>query len=89
MCAFFNIKLHILYLIYLFFQSLRILKQSDLKPYIAFIAPPNLEKLKNIRQRQGAKVSVSIIFLFKPVYTELGNAQHHIYHGNVAIMPVF
>ncbi len=33
---------------------------SDLKPYIVFVAPPNLEKLKHIRVKQGAKVTVSI-----------------------------
>ena len=31
---------------------------SDLKPYVVFVAPPNLEKLKHIRVKQGAKVTV-------------------------------
>ena len=49
------------FLIYLF-QSLRVLKASDLKPYIVFISPPNIEKLKQLRQKQGVKVTVSYIF---------------------------
>lgn len=28
------------------FQSLKILKKSDLMPYVVFIAPPSLEKLR-------------------------------------------
>jgi MAGUK p55 subfamily protein 5 len=36
-------------------QSMRILKASDLKPYFIFIAPPNIEKLKQLRQKQGVK----------------------------------
>ena len=42
------------------FQSLRILKNSDLKPYVVFVAPPNIEKLKQLRQKQGVNLSVSV-----------------------------
>lgn len=38
-------------------QSLRILKASDLKPYFVFVAPPNIEKLKQLRQKQCVKVT--------------------------------
>jgi len=35
------------------------MKLSDLKPYFVFIAPPNIDKLKQMRQSQGVKLSVS------------------------------
>lgn len=38
-------------------QSLRLLKASDVKPYFVFIAPPNIEKLKQLRQKQCVKVT--------------------------------
>lgn len=38
-------------------QALRILKASDLKPYFIFVAPPNIEKLKQLRQKQGVRVT--------------------------------
>ncbi|CAG0912551.1 unnamed protein product, partial [Notodromas monacha] len=34
-------------------QSLKNLKNSDLKPFVVFIAPPNLETLKKTRQKMG------------------------------------
>ncbi|XP_076321879.1 MAGUK p55 family member stardust isoform X2 [Tachypleus tridentatus] len=37
-------------------QSLKILKHSDLKPYVVFVAPPSLEKLKQNRAKMGASV---------------------------------
>ncbi|CAG0894381.1 unnamed protein product [Darwinula stevensoni] len=37
-------------------QSLKILKNSDLKPFVVFIAPPNLEMLKRNRQKMGLSV---------------------------------
>ncbi|XP_028967512.1 MAGUK p55 subfamily member 5 [Galendromus occidentalis] len=37
-------------------ESLKILKRSDLKPYIIFIAPPSLEKLRQNRVKVGASV---------------------------------
>lgn len=36
-------------------QSLKVLKASDLKPYVVFIASPNIEKLKQLRQKQFVK----------------------------------
>ncbi|CAH1792248.1 unnamed protein product [Owenia fusiformis] len=39
-------------------QSLKILKVSDLKPYVVFVAPPNLEKLRRNREAAGDKVSM-------------------------------
>ena len=35
------------------------MKNSDLKPYIVFVAPPNIEKLKEMREERGMKISVS------------------------------
>lgn len=37
-------------------QSLKTLKHSDLKPYVVFVAPPSLEKLRQNRARMGAPV---------------------------------
>ncbi|KAG1685109.1 MAGUK p55 subfamily member 5 [Nymphon striatum] len=37
-------------------QSLKILKNSDLKPYVVFVAPPSLEKLRQNRAKMGANV---------------------------------
>ncbi|KAL0280699.1 UNVERIFIED_CONTAM: hypothetical protein PYX00_001917 [Menopon gallinae] len=34
-------------------QSLKILRNSDLKPYVVFVAPPSLEKLKQKKIRNG------------------------------------
>lgn len=39
--------------------SLKILKSSDLKPFVVFVAPPSLEKLRQKKQRQGETVKVS------------------------------
>ncbi|XP_018023286.1 protein PALS1 [Hyalella azteca] len=36
--------------------SLKILKNSDLKPFVVFIAPPSLEKLRQKKQRLGEPV---------------------------------
>ncbi|XP_022240973.1 LOW QUALITY PROTEIN: MAGUK p55 subfamily member 5-A-like [Limulus polyphemus] len=37
-------------------QSLKILKHSDLKPYVVFVAPPSLEKLRQNYAKMGASV---------------------------------
>ncbi|KAM7288976.1 protein PALS1 isoform X1 [Ixodes scapularis] len=37
-------------------SSLKMLKHSDLKPYVVFVAPPSLEKLRQHRMRQGVPV---------------------------------
>lgn len=34
-------------------QSLKILKTSDLKPFVVFVAPPSLEKLRQNRTKMG------------------------------------
>ncbi|KAI8477800.1 protein localization to myelin sheath abaxonal region [Branchiostoma belcheri] len=34
-------------------QALKILKNSDLKPFIVFVAPPGLEKLRQLRNKMG------------------------------------
>jgi len=40
-------------------QSLKILRNSDLKPYIVFVAPPPLERLKQLRISRGEAFKVS------------------------------
>lgn len=40
-------------------QSLKILRTSDLKPYVVFVAPPSLEKLRQKKIRSGEAYKVS------------------------------
>jgi hypothetical protein len=40
-------------------QSLKILRSSDLKPYVVFVAPPSLEKLRQKKIRCGEAFKVS------------------------------
>jgi hypothetical protein len=48
------------------------LKDSDLKPYIVFVYPPNMEKLRQIQQHltSGIKVNAALIILIQsqPVF---------------------
>lgn len=39
-------------------QSLKILRTSDLKPYVVFVAPPSLEKLRQKKVRTGEAYKV-------------------------------
>jgi MAGUK p55 subfamily protein 5 len=39
-------------------QSLKILRTSDLKPYVVFVAPPSLEKLRQKKLRNGETFKV-------------------------------
>lgn len=39
-------------------QSLKILRNSDLKPYTVFVAPPSLEKLRQKKIRNGEAFKV-------------------------------
>jgi MAGUK p55 subfamily protein 5 len=41
-------------------QSLKILRNSDLKPYIVFVAPPPLERLKQMRISRGEAYKVHL-----------------------------
>jgi Guanylate kinase len=43
-------------------QSLKILRTSDLKPYVVFVAPPSLEKLRQKKMRNGETFRVSYYF---------------------------
>lgn len=48
-----------------YFQSMQILKKSDLKPYFIYIAPCKIAKLKQMCQKQGVSVTVcTVLFLF-------------------------
>lgn len=40
-------------------QSLRILRNSDLKPYVVLVAPPALEKLRQKKLRNGEAFKVN------------------------------
>lgn len=48
-------------------QSLKILRTSDLKPYVVFVAPPSLEKLRHKRIRNGEAYKVRNSELLKLV----------------------
>lgn len=39
-------------------QSLKILRSSDLKPFVVFVAPPSLEKLRQKRLKNGEPYKV-------------------------------
>ena len=45
------------------FQSMQILKKSDVRPYFIFIAPGSIAKLKQMREQQG--VTVTVCFLYE------------------------
>lgn len=45
-------------------QSLKILRTSDLKPYVVFVAPPSLEKLRQKKIRNGETYKVNIQNVF-------------------------
>lgn len=60
-------------------QALRILKASDLKPYFIFIAPPNIEKLKQLRQRQGVKVTDDELKMIIEKAREMEDAYSHYF----------
>lgn len=56
-------------------QSLKILRTSDLKPYVVFVAPPSLEKLRQKKIRTGETYKVKKIIRkaniqSKPVVTK-------------------
>lgn len=42
-------------------QSLKILRTSDLKPYVVFVAPPSLEKLRQKKIRNGETYKVRVV----------------------------
>lgn len=42
-------------------QSLKILRTSDLKPYVVFVAPPSLEKLRQKKIRNGESYKASTL----------------------------
>lgn len=44
-------------------QSLKILRSSDLKPFVVFVAPPALEKLRQKRLKNGEPYKVFIKFI--------------------------
>lgn len=45
-------------------QSLKLLRASDLKPYVVLVAPPSLDKLRQKKLRNGEPFKVTN-FLFK------------------------
>ena len=41
-------------------QSLKLLRASDLKPYVVLVAPPSLDKLRQKKLRNGEPFKVSL-----------------------------
>lgn len=41
-------------------QSLKILRSSDLMPYVVFVAPPSLEKLRQKKIKNGEAYKVRV-----------------------------
>lgn len=54
-------------------QSLKILRNSDLKPYVVFVAPPSLEKLRQKKIRNGDTYKVSIFVGVPKTSVFIGN----------------
>lgn len=51
----------------LFLQSLKTLRNSDLKPYIIFVAPPSQERLRALLAKEGKNPKVIYLtLLLKP-----------------------
>lgn len=48
-------------------QSLKLLRASDLKPYVVLVAPPSLDKLRQKKLRNGEPFKVSLEFFSYPV----------------------
>ena len=46
-------------------QSLKILRQSDLKPYTVLVAPPSLEKLRQKKIRAGEPYKVHAAYILR------------------------
>lgn len=46
--------------LFLVFQSLQVLKSSDLKPYIVFVYPPNMEKLRQMQKVFYPETNVTV-----------------------------
>ena len=44
----------------IFFQALKILKNSDLKPYFIFVCPPQLDRLRQQRTEAGDLLKVKL-----------------------------
>lgn len=42
------------------FQSLQVLKSSDLKPYIVFVYPPNMEKLRQMQKNFYPDTTITV-----------------------------
>lgn len=40
-------------------QSLKLLRDTDLKPYVVLVAPPSLEKLRQKKERNSEPLKVS------------------------------
>lgn len=49
-------------------QSLKILRTSDLKPYVVFVAPPSLEKLRQKKIRNGESYKVNAFYFINNFY---------------------
>ena len=47
-------------------QSLKILKESDLMPFVVFVAPPSLEKLRAKKRDRGETVKVRPKYFYLP-----------------------
>ena len=66
--------------LFLVFQSLQVLKSSDLKPYIVFVYPPNMEKLRQMQKvfYPETNVTVRINLCFK-IYEKTKSLTHSLF----------
>lgn len=58
----------------LYSQALKVLRSSDLKPYIIFIAPPSQERLRALlaKDNKNPKVCLTILRIYTQIRLELG-----------------
>lgn len=58
----------------LYLQALKVLRSSDLKPYIIFIAPPSQERLRALlaKDNKNPKVCLTILCIYTQIRLELG-----------------
>lgn len=60
-------------------QSLKLLRASDLKPYVVLVAPPSLEKLRQKKLRNGEPFKVSKHHNFQNILPNLRSLTQGIY----------
>uniref|UniRef100_A0A8C5TYA6 Uncharacterized protein n=1 Tax=Malurus cyaneus samueli TaxID=2593467 RepID=A0A8C5TYA6_9PASS len=67
-------------------QSLKTLRNSDLKPYIIFVAPPSQERLRALLAKEGKNPKVRCLTLLKPCWKTREMEQNNGHYFDTAIV---